>query len=77
MLFIFSAIAFTLFWFMNNLWNLFHLRMKPFTCESCLGVWVALIFYFIPNEYLWIIFGCFTTGVVVPIMLKLIPKILK
>ena len=77
MLFIFSAIAFTMFWFMNNLAYKFHFKIKPFTCESCLGVWVALIFYFIPDQYLWIIFGCFTTGVIVPITLKLIPKILK
>lgn len=35
-------------------------RLKPIDCVTCLSVWMAIIFYFIPqniNEFIAIIFG--------------------
>lgn len=77
MLFMFTAIVFTIYWFMNNLYYEFKFLVKPFSCESCFGVWVTLAFYYIPDQYLWLILACFSTGIIVPIFLKLLPKILK
>ena len=26
-------------------------RLKPFDCVTCLSVWMAVVFYFIPEKY--------------------------
>jgi hypothetical protein len=37
-------------------------RLKPFDCFSCLSVWVAVIFYFLPNFVNLFILNIFGAG---------------
>ena len=40
-------------------------RIKPFDCTTCLSVWMAVLFYFLPNdivEFIAIIFGAGIIG---------------
>jgi hypothetical protein len=37
-------------------------RLKPFDCVTCLSVWLAVIFYFLPIEYSYFFSTCFGAG---------------
>jgi hypothetical protein len=45
----------------KKVWQIpFEKRMKPFDCVTCLSVWMAVLFYFLPFElvqFICIIFG--------------------
>lgn len=43
-------------------------RVKPFDCASCLSVWVAALFYFVPDNILDFIFVIFVSGVLTTIL---------
>jgi hypothetical protein len=45
----------------KKVWRIpFEKRIKPFDCVTCLSVWMAVVFYFMPFElvqFICIIFG--------------------
>lgn len=41
-----------------------HQRLKPLDCVTCLSVWMAVVFYFIPYEYVQFIAIIFSAGFV-------------
>ena len=39
-----------------------HQRLKPFDCVTCLSVWSAVVFYFLPTELTNFLFIIFCAG---------------
>ena len=48
-------------YFIKKVWQIpFEKRIKPFDCVTCLSVWTAVVFYFLPFElvqFICVIFG--------------------
>lgn len=42
----------------------YHKRIKPIDCLTCLSVWCAVVFYFIPHEVVYFIGIIFTAGLI-------------
>ena len=50
-------------YFIKKVWQIsFEKRMKPFDCVTCLSVWMAVVFYFLPSELVQFICIIFAAG---------------
>jgi hypothetical protein len=69
---ILAAISFALFFVeIHQLHIKWKLNFKPFSCTSCLGAWVGLILYILPEIFTNIAAVMFVPGVLAPIITKL------
>ena len=50
-------------YFIKKVWQIpFEKRMKPFDCVTCLSVWMAVVFYFLPHDLVQFICIIFAAG---------------
>ena len=50
-------------YFIKKVWGIpFEKRIKPFDCVTCLSVWSAVVFYFMPESIVQFILIIFGTG---------------
>jgi hypothetical protein len=69
---ILAAISFALFFVeIHQLHIKWKLNFKPFSCTSCLGAWVGLILYILPEIFTNVAAVMFVPGVLAPIITKL------
>jgi ABC-type thiamin/hydroxymethylpyrimidine transport system permease subunit len=72
---ILASVFFTIYWSENFFPEILRLNFKPFTCEPCLSVWVAIGLFFMPEIYSQITLVAFGSGILVSVVQRLKRKI--